>query len=323
MKWTSLRRPSSGMRVGRTKWCVPLYRRKRSTRLFAKEIDVVEVYEVDEGEYVPQEGDVVEYVEEEEPTIWEKTFQAVESGLEKIPLPPTSISRSIALGAILVLVSTFVWSAVKVFRKAITPRAKRKRKIDRNRFVVETIDGFLPERRQDLDEKAMHGLKKASGFTNLELFRKYLKYLLNERKFDAEAVADVIHLKRVCRLKDEEVVEAINETGESVFKKTGILMRTVDGMTLDGLQKKAMGRNKFAKLLYLSELEDLVRRDDGATDGIRLLEIFGATSDDAEECRIKVLGDEPNLDSLERLMDNESYDYGEGSSGSNDEEIGS
>lgn len=296
--------------------------RKRWTKPRAKRVEEeVEVVEVDEGEYVPQAGDVVEYVEEQPLNLWEKTKAAVETGIDKLPLPPTRISRTIALTAIVVLGSTFVWSVAKVVRKALTPRAKRKRKINRNRFVVETIDGFLPDRRHELDAKAIQGLGKATGFNQRELFRKYLKYLLNERKFDAQAVADVIHLKRVCGLSDMEIVEAINETGEAVFKKTGILMRTMDGMSMDGLQRKAMGRVKFSKLLYLAETDELVHSDGEAAQNMRLLDIFGATSEDAEDCRIKVLGDEPSLDALERLMGSGSYDVEGSGSGSGDGEV--
>ena len=44
-----------------------------------------------------------------------------------------------------------------------------------------------------------------TGFNASEIFRKYLWYLLRERKFDAEAVNDVIQLKASLLLSDEEV----------------------------------------------------------------------------------------------------------------------
>lgn len=44
-----------------------------------------------------------------------------------------------------------------------------------------------------------------TGFTSAEIFRKYLWYLLRERKFDQEAVADVVQLKTSLQLSDEEV----------------------------------------------------------------------------------------------------------------------
>ena len=44
-----------------------------------------------------------------------------------------------------------------------------------------------------------------TGFTAAEIFRKYLWYLLRERKFDSEAVNDVIQLKSSLQLSDQEV----------------------------------------------------------------------------------------------------------------------
>ena len=44
-----------------------------------------------------------------------------------------------------------------------------------------------------------------TGFNAAEIFRKYLWYLLRERKFDTEAVSDVVQLKASLQLSDEEV----------------------------------------------------------------------------------------------------------------------
>ena len=44
-----------------------------------------------------------------------------------------------------------------------------------------------------------------TGFNSAEIFRKYLWYLLRERKFDTEAVNDVVQLKGSLQLSDEEV----------------------------------------------------------------------------------------------------------------------
>lgn len=48
-------------------------------------------------------------------------------------------------------------------------------------------------------------LKMQTGFNASEIFRKYLWYLLRERKFDSEAVNDVVQLKASLQLSDEEV----------------------------------------------------------------------------------------------------------------------
>ena len=44
-----------------------------------------------------------------------------------------------------------------------------------------------------------------TGFNAAEIFRKYLWYLLRERKFDTEAASDVVQLKASLQLSDEEV----------------------------------------------------------------------------------------------------------------------
>lgn len=44
-----------------------------------------------------------------------------------------------------------------------------------------------------------------TGFNASEVFRKFLWYLLRERKFDSEAVNDVVQLKASLQLSDAEV----------------------------------------------------------------------------------------------------------------------
>ena len=51
----------------------------------------------------------------------------------------------------------------------------------------------------------MRALRMRTGFSEGELFRKYLWYLLRERKFDADAVADLLHLRAALALTDEQV----------------------------------------------------------------------------------------------------------------------
>ena len=51
----------------------------------------------------------------------------------------------------------------------------------------------------------VRGLRLKTGFTATEIFRKYLWYLLRERKFDEDAVADLSALRSVLAMKDEDV----------------------------------------------------------------------------------------------------------------------
>lgn len=44
-----------------------------------------------------------------------------------------------------------------------------------------------------------------AGFSNVEIFRKYLWFMLRERAFDEEALADLVALKAALGLTDEQV----------------------------------------------------------------------------------------------------------------------
>jgi hypothetical protein len=64
-------------------------------------------------------------------------------------------------------------------------------------------------------------LQRASGFTAVEVFRKYLWYALRERKFDADAVSDMVALKGALGLGDGEVAEALRERAQRIYDKYG------------------------------------------------------------------------------------------------------
>ncbi len=52
---------------------------------------------------------------------------------------------------------------------------------------------------------ALRKIRSASGFTAVEVYRKYLWYLLKERPFNTDAVADMVALKGALELSDAEV----------------------------------------------------------------------------------------------------------------------
>ena len=62
------------------------------------------------------------------------------------------------------------------------------------------------------------GLKMKTRFSGTEIFRKYLWYLLRERSFDNDAVADMQQLKSALGLTDDEVTSqsAVRHLGRSV-----------------------------------------------------------------------------------------------------------
>ena len=52
----------------------------------------------------------------------------------------------------------------------------------------------------------LKGLALRTGFKPVEIFRKYLWYLLRERKFDHAAVEDIVYLKDALGLTEEQVI---------------------------------------------------------------------------------------------------------------------
>ncbi len=72
-------------------------------------------------------------------------------------------------------------------------------------LVVDEIGRYLPGNRAGLTSASMGKLRFATGFSATEVFRKYLWFLLRERKFDQEAVDDLVALKAALGLSDDEV----------------------------------------------------------------------------------------------------------------------
>lgn len=70
----------------------------------------------------------------------------------------------------------------------------------------------------------MQVLRLKTGFSSTEIFRKYLWFLLRERAFDQEAVDDLVHLKTVLGMGDEEVAAGLTERAQRIYDKYGGLM---------------------------------------------------------------------------------------------------
>ncbi|KAK9819193.1 hypothetical protein WJX74_001239 [Apatococcus lobatus] len=194
-----------------------------------------------------------------------------------------------------------LWTLRALFvgtRKFLSPKAKKQRNMSKNLVLNETLAEYLPGDRQKLDKGVIGGLRMRTGFSPVEIFRKYMWYLLRERKFDQEAVADMVHLRNALGLKDEQVAEAIKERGDRIFAKFGNVMLETKGMTKAGIDRKATARTLFSKLLFLAEMEELLPQDSEAAQSIRLHHIFGATEDDMSKLRIVSLY-EVDLDKLE------------------------
>lgn len=71
-----------------------------------------------------------------------------------------------------------------------------------------SLDGVAAQTNHHLDTTApgsMQRVRSATGFSAVEVYRKYLWYLLKERPFNPDAVADMVALKQALQLSDAEV----------------------------------------------------------------------------------------------------------------------
>ncbi|KXZ52969.1 hypothetical protein GPECTOR_8g341 [Gonium pectorale] len=220
-------------------------------------------------------------------------------------------------GAVALFLGTLALAVYRAWQKTNTARAKRMRQIDRNRELVDGINAYLlagnragltpgilrvggrvaPGRGFMQKGAGALGVKlsRQSGFTAVEVFRKYLWYLLRERKFDQGAVEDLVALKAGLGLSDADAGEALRERSSRIYDKYGTLMLNTEGLTLSGAQRKATCTALFRKVLYLAECERLVGKaaaepgGSGVDSVADIGKIFGATVEDMERLRIKNL----------------------------------
>mmetsp|Transcript_16249 Transcript_16249/g.41328 ORF Transcript_16249/g.41328 Transcript_16249/m.41328 type:complete len:363 (-) Transcript_16249:138-1226(-) len=185
-------------------------------------------------------------------------------------------------------------------RKYMAPKAKRKRTVNKNKLLVDKLNEFLPAKRAELTPQATKMLMFQTGFTGTEVFRKFLWYLLRERKFDQDAITDLSQLKSVLGLSDEQVADALSERSKRVYEKYGTLIMNTAGMTAEGATRKATGRALFSKLLYISESEEVLAQGSEAAQKLSVMELFGATERDASDLRIVSLYD-VDMDKLDQM----------------------
>ena len=125
-------------------------------------------------------------------------------------------------------------AVMRVARRANSPRQQRLRTVDRNKRVVETLNAVFLNASASPDSSAsssssaavtsltpalMRKLRSETGFSAPEVFRKYLWYLLRERRFDSTAVADLVALRNALELSDADVASAIKERAQRIYDK--------------------------------------------------------------------------------------------------------
>lgn len=182
---------------------------------------------------------------------------------------------------------TFLVALVRTVSKGFSKQGRRNKTVNKNKLIIQELEKYLPEDRDSLNGGVITGLRLRSGFSPTEIFRKYLWFLLRERKFDNDALADVIALKNALSLSEKDVSEALNERASRIFEKYGTVMLDTSGMSPAGVERKATARSLFSKMLYLVECDDVLGQE--FRDEVDLRDIFGATEDDVARLRIASL----------------------------------
>jgi hypothetical protein len=243
---------------------------------------------------------------------------ATGQALDKVPGPRVAETRMPWLVAVPLayLGITFVLSIVKTYKKYTSPKGQRKRQIGKNAFLCEALEEYFPSKRSELDSSKLQKLASQCNFSTDEVLRKYIRYVLNERPFTPDTVADLLHLRKVSGLSEPEVAEVLNDVAKRIVKAKGPVVMNTEGFTEKGIKRKAAVQALFAKLLYLSELEEFVTSDNRSA--LTIKTTFGVTDGDANLIRIDTLSEQSDLESLERMVGGESDDE-EANSPENDE----
>jgi len=254
------------------------------------------------AEAAPPASDTAAVEEEDDVVIVEVEVPPFMERLQNVDYMKVGLIAGAGIVGLTLTVALF-----RTAKKFLTPKAKRKRTVNKNKLLVDKLNEYLPSRRSELTPQATKMLMFQTGFTGTEVFRKFLWYLLRERKFDVDAVTDLSQLKTVLGLSDEQVADALSERSKRIYEKYGALIMNTAGMTAEGATRKATGRALFSKLLYIAESEEIVAQESEAAKGLSVPEIFGATERDANDLRIVSLYD-VDMDKLDAMAQTASAD---------------
>lgn len=258
--------------------------------------------EEEDGEYEEVE---ISWIQEKAEDLYQMTGVAVNS----IPGPrvgstPLPWLLAVPIGYLSI---TFIIAVVKTVLKYNSPKAKRRRLVDKNAFLVKSINDYFPLGRLELDNEELKKLESKTEFNTQEVLRKYIRYALNERPFNPDMVADLIHLRKVSELEDSEIAEILNDVSRRIVKEKGPVLMDTRGLTEKGVKRKAAVQALFSKLLYLSELDEFCSSAE-CRSSLKLKEIFGVTDEDANSIRIETLSEVADMESLEKMVSPDDMD---------------
>ncbi|PON87754.1 ribosomal RNA small subunit methyltransferase J [Trema orientale] len=253
-----------------------------------------------------EEGEFEE-VEEELPWIQDKALDVVEftgSVTQAIPGPRVGSSSlpwilALPLGYAGI---TFVIAFVKTVRKFTSPRAKRKKLVNKNATLLKSIDELFQKGRDEVTPDALKHFAQKTDFGTDEILRKYIRYTLNEKPFNPDVVADLIQLRKASGLDDSQVAEVLNEISRRTVQDKGPVVMDLSGYTEKGFKRKLAVQALFGKLFYLAELPEFCSKDSSLV----IKEIFGVADEDADQLRMHTLSEAGDVDLLEKMVDDDS-----------------
>ncbi|KAL1196338.1 hypothetical protein V5N11_020084 [Cardamine amara subsp. amara] len=253
---------------------------------------------------VPEKKEEEETEEVEEDMLWiqEKALDLVEftgSVTQAIPGPRVGSSKLPWMLAVPLAYAgvTFVTAFVKTVKKFSSPKAQRKKLVNHNAMLCRSIDELL-KKDGTVNSSELKALEQKTEFNMEEILRKYIRYALNEKPFNPELVADLIHLRRASGLNDSQIPEILNEISRRIVREKGPVVMKMEGFTEKGFKRKLAVQALFGKIYYLAELPDFCSKDNS----LIVKEIFGVTDEDAEKLRIHALAEAGDIDSLEKMV---------------------
>ncbi|KAL3824264.1 hypothetical protein ACJIZ3_020293 [Penstemon smallii] len=245
-----------------------------------------------------------EEVEEELPWIQEKALDLVEfTGSVTQAIPGPRVGRSSLPWMLAVPLAylgiTFVIAFVKTVRKFNSPRQKRRQLVNKNAMLCKSIDELFEKGINEVDPSAFKGLMQQTGFGMEDILRKYIRYVLNEKPFNPDLVADLIQLRKKTMLDDSQVASILNDISRRIVKEKGPVVMDMSGYSEKGFKRKLAVQALFGKVYYLFTLAEL---------GTNIL-IANEMScwiklkyEDAEKLRVHTVSEAGDMDSLEKKM---------------------
>ncbi|KAG0490211.1 hypothetical protein HPP92_007074 [Vanilla planifolia] len=173
---------------------------------------------------VQNSAEDVEEVEEDLPWIQEKALDLVEfTGTVTQAIPGPRVGQSplpwIVAIPLAYLGLSFVIAVFKTVKKFTSPRAKRRRVVNKNAVLLKSVDELFQKGRDEVSYSSLKGIMQKTGFNMDEILRKYIRYALNEKPFNPDTVADLIHLRTASMLEDHQVADVLNEISRQLLKK--------------------------------------------------------------------------------------------------------